>query len=136
MVAKEQFVDLVEKMGFDSKEYQKRLALTTEEDVPFQAISREIQDCDFNDLTPGRWYYLLSNSWYNRWSFYYQEVNHTLDRSHIKSTKMLLPLEAVAKKRKRKVLNESRRDSGSFLRTSELSNSLIEQPNSINFDEI
>ena len=122
---------------FNVDYYQKRLVITTEDDVPFQLINREIQDCDFNDLVAGREYYLLSNAWYNRWSFYYQEVGPALDRSNIQSTKMLMPLDSHRTKKRRKTLNGSgRRYSDITLRTSELSNTLIEQPNTINFDDI
>ena len=36
--------------GFKVSEYQKKLVITTEDDVPFQAITNEIHECDFNDL--------------------------------------------------------------------------------------
>ena len=123
--------------GFMTEEYQKRLIITTEEDVPFQAINSEIHECDFNDLIEGRWYYLISESWFERWSFYYEEGNHTLDKSHIKSTKMLQPLDKGPRKKKKKVFAEGRRNSSShILIGGQMNSSLIEQPNSITFDDV
>jgi hypothetical protein len=63
--------------------------ITTEEDVPFKQINEELANCDFNDFVPNDEYYLLSNAWFYRWSFYYQDVDHTLERQQIKSTKVL-----------------------------------------------
>jgi hypothetical protein len=91
------------RIHFDHEEFQKRMTITTEEDIPFHAISQELHESDFNDIEKGQWYYLLSNDWYNRWSFYYQEAHTSFDKSHIKSTKMLNPLDqskVMARKRK------------------------------------
>ena len=63
-VTKENFIDLMQTSGFKVSEYQKKLVITTEDDVPFQAITNEIHECDFNDLVQGRWYYLISEAWF------------------------------------------------------------------------
>lgn len=61
------FIDMLTEAEFNVQEYQSRLFITSQEDIPFKAISRELQDCDFNDFTPDSEYYLLSNAWFYRW---------------------------------------------------------------------
>lgn len=63
----DQFIEFLTSSRFKLPEYQSCLAITSESDVPFEAISKELLDCDFNDLQAGKEYYLLSNAWYSRW---------------------------------------------------------------------
>lgn len=105
--------------------------VTTESDVPFETISRELAECDFNDLTAGRSYFILSAEWFYRWSFYYQEVNLNFDRCHFKSTKIMKEdLSSISKKGLRlKESSPSRSCMGE-------EGTLLEQPNRIDFSDI
>ena len=37
----------------------------------------------------GQEYYVISSAWFERWAFYYQGKDHTLDQGELKSTKVM-----------------------------------------------
>jgi hypothetical protein len=63
----ERFIDVLARGEFRAKEFQARLNLITEAELPFAEISRELLDSDFHDLVAGSSYFLLANKWYYRW---------------------------------------------------------------------
>lgn len=69
-------------------------------------------------------------------SFYYQDVDHTLEMQQIKSTKVL-PSDSFGKRHnRRKDSNAHERKLNDSLRSSEIGNTLVEQPKTIDFDDI
>lgn len=139
----EKFSDYLAGAAFTVEAYQARLVITTEEDVPFNLINKELASCDFKDFVPGEEYCLLSNAWFYRWyffflcrSFYYQDVDHTLEMQQIKSTKVI-PSDSFGKRyKRRKESNAHERKPNDSLRSSEIGNTLVEQPKTIDFDDI
>ena len=84
----------------------------------------------------GQEYYVISSAWFERWAFYYQGKDHTLDQNELKSTK-------VMKKKKSIYMGSSdhlkkiKRSSSIKPQADDEDNIwLIEQPTLIQFDDI
>lgn len=65
---------------------------------------------EINDFQIGTEYYVLSSSWFERWSYYYQGIEDS-SLSHIKSTKILKKKRSISvARRKSNIHSNSARD--------------------------
>ena len=58
--------------GFHWEDSRRKFLLIDKDDIPFEAISRALIDMDVSDFVVGEEYYILSTTWFERWSYYYQ----------------------------------------------------------------
>ena len=88
-ITRGEFYESLNSSGFFWDDYRKRFSLINRKDMPFETISKELLDLELSDLDLGEKYYVVSSSWFERWSFYYQGKDHTIHQEEIKSTKLL-----------------------------------------------
>lgn len=65
---------------------------------------------DVSDFVVGEEYYILSSSWFERWSYYYQGAGTDHSDDNYKSTKLVKQRSSLASGKKRKSINRSKND--------------------------
>lgn len=105
--------------------------------MPFETISRELIDCEILDYEIGSEYYVLSNSWYERWSYYYQGKDHNLEQEDLKSTKLIRKKNSVQGDSELQLKRKNKKYSiGKSIYDDPENILLVEKPQEIEFDEI
>ena len=89
-MSKQAFHNLLKESGFLWKDYRSKFNLIEKDDIPFEAINRELVENEISDLEVERSYYVISSAWFEKWSFFYQGQTHMIDQNAIKSTKLML----------------------------------------------